>query len=99
MTSTKFSSSNVDCIAPEDVFDKPKVVQVTDPNAMRCPKCGCTSLSGNKKGYGVVKGAAGAAVMGALTGGVGAIVGLGAGNVGRKKVAVACMRCGHRWKA
>ena len=64
----------------------------------KCPKCGSTSLSGNKKGYGVVKGALGSVALGAMTGGVGAIIGLGAGNIGRKKVYVTCMKCGKRFK-
>ena len=66
---------------------------------MRCPKCGCTSLSGNKKGYGAVKGVGGALAGAALAGPVGLALGAGAGNVGRKKVVVTCMRCGHKWKA
>lgn len=78
---------------------KPQVVQVTDPNAMHCPKCGCTSLSGNKKGYGAVKGVGGALAGAAIAGPVGLALGAGAGNVGRKKVVVTCMRCGHKWKA
>ena len=65
----------------------------------KCPRCGSTSLSGQKKGYGVVKGGLGALALGAMTGGVGAIIGLGAGNIGRKKVIVTCMNCGKRFKA
>lgn len=63
-----------------------------------CPKCGSTSLTANKKGFGVVKSGLGALAAGALTGGVGAVVGLGAGNLGAKKVWVTCLNCGHRWK-
>lgn len=55
-----------------------------------CPKCGSTSLSSNKKGFGIGK-----AVVGAtLTGGIGLV----AGNIGAKKVWVTCLNCGHRWK-
>lgn len=57
---------------------------------MKCPRCGSTSLSGNKKGYGVGKGVVGAAVFGPL--------GLMAGNLGSKKVVVTCMKCGYRFK-
>ena len=57
---------------------------------MKCPRCGSTSLSGNKKGYGVGKGIVGAAVFGPL--------GLVAGNIGAKKVVVTCMKCGHKFK-
>ena len=55
-----------------------------------CPKCGSTSLSANKKGFGIGKAVVGAA----LTGGIG----LAAGNIGTKKVWVTCLSCGHRWK-
>ena len=65
----------------------------------KCPRCGSTSLSGQKKGYGVVKGALGSAALGAMTGGIGAIVGLGVGNIGRNKVTVTCMNCGRKFKA
>jgi hypothetical protein len=65
---------------------------------LACPKCGCTTLSDQKKGYGVVKGSLGALALGAVTGGLGAVIGLGAGNIGRGKVVVKCMHCGHKWK-
>ena len=55
-----------------------------------CPKCGSTSLSANKKGFGIGKAVVGAA----LTGGIGLV----AGNIGAKKVWVTCLNCGHRWK-
>lgn len=61
-----------------------------------CPKCGSTSLSANKKGFGIVKGGLGA-LAGGLTCGVGAVVGLGAGNINAKKVWVTCLNCKHRW--
>ena len=57
----------------------------------KCPRCGSTSLSGNKKGYGIGKGIVGAAVFGPL--------GLVAGNLGAKKVNVTCMKCGKKFKA
>lgn len=55
-----------------------------------CPKCGSTSLTANKKGYGIGKGVIGAAVAGPI--------GLVAGNVGRQKVIVTCLNCGHQFK-
>lgn len=57
---------------------------------MKCPRCGSTSLSGNKKGYGIGKGVVGAAMLGPI--------GLMAGNIGSKKVIVTCMKCGHKFK-
>lgn len=56
----------------------------------KCPKCGSTSLSGNKKGYGIGKGVIGAYIVGPI--------GLVAGNIGAKKVIVTCLKCGHRFK-
>lgn len=64
----------------------------------RCPKCGSTSLTGQKKGYGIGKGVVGAAVGTAIAGPFG-LVGLAAGNMGARKVRITCMRCGHRFKA
>jgi len=56
----------------------------------KCPRCGSTSLSGNKKGFGIGKAVVGAAVAGPL--------GLMAGNIGARKVWVTCLRCGKRFK-
>lgn len=54
-----------------------------------CPKCGSTSLSANKKGFGIGKAVVGVKMIGSL--------GLVAGNKGAKKVQVTCLNCGHRW--
>ena len=56
----------------------------------RCPRCGSTSLSGNKKGFGIGKAVVGAALVGPL--------GLVAGNIGAKKVQVTCLKCGKKFK-
>lgn len=63
----------------------------------KCPRCGSTSISSHKKGYGVVKGGLGALALGSLTGGVGAVIGLGAGNMGRKKTYNVCQKCGKKF--
>lgn len=60
-------------------------------NTPRCPKCGSTSISADKKGFGVGKAVVGAAVAGPI--------GLVAGNVGAKKVNITCLNCGHHWIA
>lgn len=57
----------------------------------RCPKCGSTSLSAHKKGFGIGKAVVGAATVGAF--------GLVAGNLGAKKVRVTCMNCGKQFWA
>ena len=59
-------------------------------NQMKCPSCGSTSLSGNKKGYSIIKGAIGAAIFG--------IWGLPAGNIGAKKIKVTCIKCGYEFE-
>lgn len=55
-----------------------------------CPKCGTTSLSANKKGFGVGKGIIGASIAGPI--------GLVAGNIGSQNVLITCLYCGHRFK-
>lgn len=59
---------------------------------VRCPKCGSTSLSADKKGFGFGKGAAGLIVAGP-------VAGLLAGGIGSKGVTVTCLSCGHQFKA
>jgi len=56
-----------------------------------CPKCLSTSISADKKGYGVGKAVVGAALFGGI--------GLTAGNIGAKKVICTCLKCGHQWQA
>ena len=67
-----------------------KVASNKKDNVARCPKCGSTSLTGNKKGYGIGKGVVGAVALGPL--------GLIAGNIGKNKIKVTCLNCGHQWK-
>ncbi|MCC0715319.1 zinc ribbon domain-containing protein [Clostridioides sp. ES-S-0077-01] len=56
-----------------------------------CPKCGSTSLSANKKGFGIGKAVVGASLAGGI--------GLVAGNIGAKKVRVTCLNCGKQFWA
>lgn len=56
----------------------------------KCPKCGSTSLSGNKKGFGIGKAVVGGTVAGPL--------GLVVGNIGSGKVKVTCLSCGKQFK-
>lgn len=58
-------------------------------NEIRCPKCGSNQLSTDKKGYSLVKGAAGAI----LTGGIG----LAAGFIGSNKIKITCLECGKNF--
>lgn len=56
----------------------------------KCPRCGSTSLLGNKKGFGIGKAVVGATILGPL--------GLVAGSIGSKKVQVTCLSCGKKFK-
>lgn len=62
-----------------------------DCTVVKCPKCGSTSLSADKKGFGFGKAAAGLLVAGP--------VGLLAGGIGAGNVMVTCLSCGNRFKA
>ena len=55
-----------------------------------CPRCLSTSLSANKKGFGIGKAVVGGALVGPL--------GLTAGNIGRSNITVTCLNCGNRFK-
>ena len=68
----------------------PKPVRTASEEAVRCPKCGSTQLSADKKGFGLGK----ALVGGVLTGGVGLL----AGFIGSRKVLVTCLKCGNQWQ-
>lgn len=63
-----------------------------------CPKCYSTSLTANKKGFGIGKAVVGG-IAGVATGGTLGLVGLAAGNIGAKKVRVTCLKCGHQFWA
>lgn len=57
---------------------------------LKCPKCGSTSISTQKQGFGVGKAAAGVAVAGPA----GAL----AGGINANKVYNVCQNCGHKWE-
>ena len=64
-------------------------IVVEDPNAARCPRCGSTSITADKKGYGYIKGGIGALIAGPI--------GLLAGGIGSKKIENHCLNCGYDW--
>ena len=66
-------------------------------NLAKCPKCGSTSLSGHKKGFGIGKAITGAALGTFLLGGPG-LLGATLGNKGSQKLYVTCLNYGHKWK-
>jgi len=68
-----------------------KIKQLKKDGTAYCPKCYSTSLSADKKGFGVGKAVIGAAITGPI--------GLVAGNIGSKKIRVTCINCGHKFWA
>lgn len=95
---TTISTSQPDIqSAPVAIPRKP--LPVSAPTQISCPKCGNTQLTAQKKGFGVVKGAA-LGILGVATGGVAlGAAGLATGNIGRQKVLITCVACGNQWKA
>lgn len=59
-------------------------------NIVCCPKCGSKSITAQKKGFGLAKGAAGVFVAGAY--------GVVAAGIGKNKILITCLNCGYRWK-
>ena len=57
---------------------------------LKCPRCGSTQLTANKKGFSG-KQAVGGAI---LTGGIGLL----AGTIGSNKIKITCLACGHQFK-
>jgi len=91
---TKLEDSGTDILRFKgelDVVDPPRqAVLPREPEyKARCPRCGSTSLSGGKQGFGFGKAAAGAF----LVGGIGVL----AGGIGANKTLIICMNCGHKY--
>jgi hypothetical protein len=57
---------------------------------IKCPKCGSTQLTTDKKGFSGKKAVAGAV----LTGGIGLL----AGTIGSNKIKITCLKCGTQFK-
>ena len=68
-----------------------RIAQYKRDGTAYCPKCYSTSLSTNKKGFGLGKAVVGAALVGP--------VGLVAGGIGSQKVKVTCLNCGYQFMA
>lgn len=85
------TQGNLEAQSKPKTMSKRERIKENKSNAVACcPKCGSTSLSANKKGFGVGKAVIGAAIAGPI--------GLVGGNLGAKKLFVTCLNCGHRWK-
>lgn len=61
-----------------------------EDDEVRCPKCSSTQLNVQKKGFGVGKAAVGGVLAGPL--------GLLAGGIGKNKLDLICLKCGHKFK-
>jgi RNA polymerase subunit RPABC4/transcription elongation factor Spt4 len=70
---------------------KERIAQMDRDGTAYCPKCYSTSLTADKKGFGIGK-----AVVGAMVAGP---IGLVAGNISAKKIRVTCLKCGHQFWA
>ena len=57
---------------------------------IKCPKCGSTQITTDKKGFSGKKAVAGAV----LTGGIGLL----AGTIGSNKIVITCLSCGKQFK-
>lgn len=62
-----------------------------EEKVVRCPKCKGAQITAHKKGFGLGK-----AVVGTVT--FGLLAGAGFGAVGKNKIYLSCMHCGHQWK-
>lgn len=56
----------------------------------KCPMCGSTQLTANKKGYSLKKGVSGMALTG--------VIGLLGGLFGSNDIIITCLACGNRFK-
>ena len=89
---TSTSSQTGETQHEEKTLSKRQRIKENKKNGIACcPKCGSTSLTANKKGFGVGKAVIGTAVAGPI--------GLVAGNKGAKKVRRTCLNCGNQWWA
>ena len=89
---TSTSSQTGETQHEEKTLSKRQRIKENKKNGIACcPKCGSTSLTANKKGFGVGKAVIGTAVAGPI--------GLVAGNKGAKKVRITCLNCGNQWWA
>ena len=83
-------------LSPEDIIRRDEVRRVVeqqkreDAKPVVCPKCYSPSITSNEKGFGVGKAVVGVGLFG--------LPGVLAGNIGRKKLRVTCLSCGHAWR-
>ena len=66
--------------------------ELKDKHVAYCPKCLSTSLSAQKKGYGVGKAVIAGKILNSASDGI------FIGGIGRNKMYVYCMNCGYKFK-
>jgi ribosomal protein S27E len=64
--------------------------QAQSPSSIKCPKCGSTQITAQKKGFGVGKAAVGGALLGPI--------GLAGGLIGSGDIKITCLNCGKAWR-
>lgn len=77
--------------AEEQMAERNRRRELDASGQVYCPRCLSTSISADKKGFGIGKAIVGASLVGGI--------GLTAGNIGSKKVICTCLKCGYQWKA
>ena len=71
---------------------KPKAVEKKEKDdTVRCPKCGSSQLTANKKGFSLGKAVAGGVLLVP-------IAGVATGMIGKNKIIVTCLNCGKQFK-
>lgn len=63
----------------------------SETSSIQCPKCKSYQIGSSKQGYSVGKALVGFAFLGPI--------GPIAGFLGKNKIKVTCLKCGHTWKA
>ena len=65
-------------------------LRTTGIDQVKCPKCGSTQISANKKGFQLTRAAGATYLFGPL--------GIVAGFLGSNAVIVTCLKCGNQWE-
>lgn len=68
---------------------KQRIAKNRDKGIACCPRCGSSSITANKKGFGIRKAALGGLIVGPI--------GLLAGGLGSRKLKVTCLNCGKKF--
>jgi len=84
------SDKAVSCPNCGNPIQKATVLPIQKEEYLCCPKCHSKELHSEQKGFSGGK----ALVGGLLTGGIGLL----AGTIGSKEVAITCLNCGHQFK-